>query len=123
MASTQYLNVLRVFRGTTLRVRDDVIEMKSGSRFTLHSTTPIALPYFQLNPAWYEPIVFQRSWEFFLSMNFLRNILSPYAKPNPTPRTEPTRPRLLNYRLNCGPTSRLRLRRSRHPFSPWSFRA
>jgi hypothetical protein len=63
MASTQYLNVLRVFRGTTLRVRDDVIEMKSGSRFTLHATTPIALPYFELHPAWYEPIVFRRSWD------------------------------------------------------------
>jgi len=52
MVSTQYLNVLRVFRGTTLRVRDDVIEMKSGSRFTLHATSPIALPYFELYPAW-----------------------------------------------------------------------
>jgi hypothetical protein len=62
MAPTQYLNVLRVFLGTSLRVSDDVIEMKSGSRFTLHAATPIALPYFELHPAWYELIVFQRSW-------------------------------------------------------------
>jgi hypothetical protein len=46
MPSTQYLDVRRVFRRTTLRVRDDVVEMKTGSRRALLAPPLIALPYF-----------------------------------------------------------------------------
>jgi len=46
MTSTQYLDVRRVFRRTTLRVRDDVVEMKAGGRPALLAPPLIALPYF-----------------------------------------------------------------------------
>lgn len=46
MASTQYLDVRRVFRRTTLRVRNNVVEMKAGSRPAFLAPPLIALPYF-----------------------------------------------------------------------------
>jgi len=43
---TQYLDIRRIFRRPTFRVRDDVIEMEAGSRSTLLALSLIALPYF-----------------------------------------------------------------------------
>jgi hypothetical protein len=62
VAPTQYLDVRGVFRGTSLRVRDDVVEVKARGRSTrgIRTTPLIALPYFELHPAWNKPIVFQR---------------------------------------------------------------
>src|SRR5258707_1276931 len=46
MASTQDLNVFRVFRGTTLRVRNDMVEMKPGIPSTFR-------PYHSLLEGWF----------------------------------------------------------------------
>jgi len=46
MASTEYLDVRRVFRRTTLRIWDDVVKMKAGSRPAFLATPLIALPHF-----------------------------------------------------------------------------
>ena len=58
MASTQDLDVRRAFRRTALRVGNDVVEMEAGRRPAFLAPPLIALPYFQLDPAWYETIVF-----------------------------------------------------------------
>ena len=61
VAPAQYLDVRGIFRRTALRVRDDVVEMKAGSRATggIHTTSLIALPHLKLHPTWNQPIVIQ----------------------------------------------------------------
>jgi hypothetical protein len=44
----------------TLRVRNDVVKMKAGIRPAFLAPPLITLPYFYLDPAWYEAIIFQR---------------------------------------------------------------
>ena len=58
MASTQYLDVRGVFRCTPFRVRNDVVKMKAGIRPAFLAPPLITLPYFYLDPAWYEAIRF-----------------------------------------------------------------
>ena len=54
---TKDLNVLRVLRRATLRIRDDVIEMKILFAATLNAATFVSLPDFQFNRRRYNSIV------------------------------------------------------------------
>lgn len=69
---TQYLNIRRIFRRATFRVRDDVVEMEAGSRPTLLAPPLIALPDFQLHPARYKSIVFHTWWSYCATMIIVR---------------------------------------------------
>ena len=61
VAPAQYLDVRRIFRRTALRIRDDVVEMKAGSRATgwIHTMSLIAFPYLEFHPTRNQPIVIQ----------------------------------------------------------------
>ncbi|HKV80220.1 MAG TPA: hypothetical protein VJP02_18875 [Candidatus Sulfotelmatobacter sp.] len=57
MFGTKDLNILGVFRRTTLRVRNDVIEMQILFATTLNTAAFVALPDRQFNVGWYDSIM------------------------------------------------------------------